>query len=77
MNDPRYVVFAMVDEPKGRKETFGYATGGWVCAPAVRRIVERMAPLVGMTPRPDFPEWEAGTELIIQASAKGSAFATE
>src|SRR5690606_40075521 len=30
IDDPRYVVFAMLDEPQGRKETFGYATGGWV-----------------------------------------------
>src|SRR3546814_6044312 len=30
MDDPRYVIFAMVDEPKPTKETYGYATGGWV-----------------------------------------------
>lgn len=47
---PRYVVLVIVDEPKGTKETFGYATAGWTAAPAVRRIVEQMAPLYGMTP---------------------------
>ena len=41
VNDPRYVVLAMVDEPKGNKSSYGYATGGWVAAPAVKRIVER------------------------------------
>ena len=50
MNDPRYVVFIMVDEPKGTEATFGYATGGWVAAPAVRRVVRRMGPLLGITP---------------------------
>ena len=35
MDDPRYVVFAMIDEPQGIKETYGYATGGWTAAPAV------------------------------------------
>jgi cell division protein FtsI (penicillin-binding protein 3) len=50
MDQPRYVVWAMVDEPKGNKSTFGYATGGWVAAPVVGRIVSRIAPLLGITP---------------------------
>ena len=50
MDDPRYVVFAMVDEPKGTKETFGYATGGWVAAPVVGDVVRRIAPIVGVEP---------------------------
>ena len=41
----------MVDEPKGQKKTFGYATGGWVGAPAVGRIIEAMAPMVGVKRR--------------------------
>jgi cell division protein FtsI (penicillin-binding protein 3) len=48
INDPRYVVLALLDEPKGTKATQGYATGGWVAAPVVRRVVERMAPMLGM-----------------------------
>jgi cell division protein FtsI (penicillin-binding protein 3) len=51
MDAPRYVVLALFDEPRGIKETHGYATGGWVAAPAVRRIIERMAPLLGMRPK--------------------------
>ncbi|MEM7654223.1 MAG: penicillin-binding protein 2 [Pseudomonadota bacterium] len=50
MTDPRYVVFAMLDEPKGREETRGYATGGWVAAPVVSKIVRRLAPLLGVAP---------------------------
>jgi cell division protein FtsI (penicillin-binding protein 3) len=50
MHDPRYVVLVMIDEPKGNKESHGYATGGWVAAPAVRRIVSRSAPLLGLLP---------------------------
>ena len=40
----------MLDEPKGIKESFGYATGGWTAAPVVARVIARMAPLVGMAP---------------------------
>jgi cell division protein FtsI (penicillin-binding protein 3) len=50
MDAPRYAVFIMVDEPKGTKESFGYATGGWVAAPAVGRVVEAMGPLLGVKP---------------------------
>ncbi len=50
MNDPRYVVLAVIDEPKGTKATFGYATGGWTAAPVVGRVVSRIAPILGVTP---------------------------
>lgn len=54
--DPRYVVVVMVDEPKGTKKTSGFATGGWVAAPVVQRIVQRMGPLVGLPPVDETPE---------------------
>lgn len=50
LQDPRYVVLAMLDEPKGTKETFGYATGGWVAAPVVGAVVERLAHLYALPP---------------------------
>ena len=50
INKPKYAVFIIVDEPKGNKKTFNYATGGWVAAPAVGRIVDRIAPILGITP---------------------------
>ncbi len=53
MSDPRYTVLVVVDEPKGNKRTFNYATGGWVAAPAVGRIVSRIAPIVGIAPDMD------------------------
>jgi cell division protein FtsI (penicillin-binding protein 3) len=60
MNQPRYVVLAIVDDPKGTKETYGFATGGWIGAPVVGRTVTRIAPLLGVKPldeksiEPDF-----------------------
>ena len=50
MTNPRYVVLVVVDEPKGIKATYGYATGGWVAAPVVKGVIERMGPLYGMVP---------------------------
>jgi cell division protein FtsI (penicillin-binding protein 3) len=50
MTRPDYVILAMLDEPQGNESTYGYATGGWVAAPVVRRVVERMAPMLGLSP---------------------------
>jgi cell division protein FtsI (penicillin-binding protein 3) len=50
MTAPRYVVFAMLDEPKGTKATHGFAGGGWTAAPVVSRVVSRVAPILGLEP---------------------------
>jgi cell division protein FtsI (penicillin-binding protein 3) len=50
MNAPRYAVYLMLDEPKATASTHGYATAGWVAAPAVGRVIDRAAPLMGMQP---------------------------
>jgi len=71
---PRYVVYLLLDEPKGTEETHGHATGGWVAAPAVGRIVARIAPILGVAPeREDAP---AGTEdgvIMVNAKERGGA----
>jgi cell division protein FtsI (penicillin-binding protein 3) len=53
MNHPRYTVLVVIDEPHGIKKTFNYATGGWVAAPVVGRIIRRMGPIVGIAPALD------------------------
>ena len=50
MQQPRYVVMVMVDEPKPTKDTFGFATAGWTAAPVVKRIIAQTAPLLGIQP---------------------------
>ncbi len=48
--NPQYVIFIMFDEPKGTKESFGFATAGWTAAPTVGRVLERMVSLYGIEP---------------------------
>jgi len=50
VNEPRYVVLISIDEPHGNKQSFGFATGGWIAAPAVRQTIERVASIVGIPP---------------------------
>ena len=51
MNDPKFVITIMIDNPKGQKFSFGYRTAGWVAAPVVKQIVTRVAPILGVKPQ--------------------------
>jgi cell division protein FtsI (penicillin-binding protein 3) len=51
MEAPRYVTLAMLFEPQGTGETAGRITAGINAAPVTARIVERVAPLLGVLPR--------------------------
>ena len=70
MSEPRYVIFAMIDEPKGQDSSHGYATGGWVAAPVVRAVVERMAPMVGIEPVNSESADERGNRLLVRTSTR-------
>ena len=59
VDEPKYVVLVMIDEPKGDKSTYGFATGGWISAPVVGRVIARMGPMYGIKPRYDVPEDDA------------------
>jgi cell division protein FtsI (penicillin-binding protein 3) len=50
INDPKYLVLTMVDEPHPNRQSHGYATAGWTVAPATSRIIQRIAPLLGVQP---------------------------
>jgi len=50
MDDPRYVIVAMLDEPKATIETYGFTTAGWNVAPVVSGTISRIAPMLGIAP---------------------------
>jgi membrane peptidoglycan carboxypeptidase len=50
MNQPRYAFYVMVDEPKPNARSHGYATAGWVAAPAAGAVIRRVAPILGLVP---------------------------
>ena len=53
---PRYLFMTIYDEPQGLPETQGFATSGWNASPTTGRIIERVAPLLGIPPRFDAPD---------------------
>ena len=66
MDDPQYVVFALLDEPRGTKETFGYRSGGWVAAPVVRNVILRTAPILGVAPKQEDEGLYHNVSLLIE-----------
>ena len=50
MEKPRYAILVMLDEPKPLPETYGFATSGWNAVPTAGKILERIAPMLGVQP---------------------------
>ncbi|MDE0799621.1 MAG: penicillin-binding protein 2 [Rhodospirillaceae bacterium] len=74
MHAPRYVVFVLLDEPQGTKETFNYTGAGWNAAPTVGRIIAEIAPMLGVYPTKEQPMApEIGN--LVEASARISEMA--
>ena len=64
MTARRYAIFILVDEPATYPRT-----GGFVAAPAVGRIADRIAPFLGVERRAD--RWRTATgEAIPQADER-------
>ncbi|MBR0810759.1 penicillin-binding protein 2 [Bradyrhizobium diazoefficiens] len=64
-DDPKYHVLIMLDEPQALPETHGFITSGWNTVPTGGKVIERIAPLLGIEPRFDLPPAE---RLILAAS---------
>jgi cell division protein FtsI (penicillin-binding protein 3) len=50
MDEPRYVMVMMLDDPKATAETYGFHTAAWNIGPAFGITVSRIAPMLGVRP---------------------------
>src|SRR5690242_9780101 len=62
---PRYQLLIMLDEPQGLPETHGFTTSGWNAVPVGAQVIERVAPLLDISPRFDLPK--ADQMLLVSA----------
>ncbi|WP_424627643.1 peptidoglycan D,D-transpeptidase FtsI family protein [Bradyrhizobium sp. SYSU BS000235] len=67
-DNPRYQLLIMLDEPQALPETHGFITSGWNAVPTGGKVIERIAPLLGITPRFDLPP----SDRLILATSKDS-----
>lgn len=69
--DPEYVLLVSFDEPQGVAATYGYATAGYVAAPVFRRVVERVAPALGVMPVGDEVAFDGFVGLRRETDGQG------
>lgn len=50
MDNPRYVVLTMMDEPQGSSQFPGVRTAAYTSAPVVKKVVTRIGPMLGIIP---------------------------
>jgi len=54
-DDPKYLFVVLYDEPQGLPETYGYSTAAWNAGVTTGKVIERVAPLLGLPPRFEKP----------------------
>ena len=65
ISNPKYLVFAMVMDPKKIKETYFNNTGGWVAAPLVKNIILEMIRILSIPPYLNINSLKAKIESYI------------
>lgn len=54
IDQPKYILYVMIDEPKRNKHNRGFATGGMVAAPTAGNIIKRVMPVVNILPKNNY-----------------------
>jgi cell division protein FtsI (penicillin-binding protein 3) len=67
-DNPQFQLLVMLDEPKSLPETHGFITSGWNAVPTGGKVIERIAPLLGIEPRFDLPP----SDRLILATSKAT-----
>ena len=77
MDRPRYVVIAMLDEPKGTLASSYQRTAAWNAAPIVGRLVPRVGPMLGVLPDDNRDVDISDLVALIPAAQKKTAAGAE
>jgi cell division protein FtsI (penicillin-binding protein 3) len=67
----RYFVLILLDEPHASAASQGYSTGGWVAAPAAGRVIQRIAPFLGVPRRGDLAQAIPVEEPVQEETGEG------
>ena len=56
MDKPKYLFVTIMDEPQPVPESYGYATAAWNSGVVTGKVIERVAPVLGLPPRFEPPQ---------------------
>jgi len=71
VHQPRYVIVVVLDEPKGTKETYNFATAGWNAAPTAGTIIAKIAPMLGVFPATSTDTFEPLASMVASGMFAG------
>ena len=64
VSNPKYLVLAMINDPKKIQETYFNNTGGWVAAPLVKNIILGMIKILGIPPHLNTNKLKASNDRL-------------
>ena len=70
LDAPRYFVLVMLDSPHPTKDTFGLREAAWNAAPTAGRVIDRIAPFLGVARTPP-PEGQAQQSPVLPQELAG------
>lgn len=74
MSDPKYAVLVTLENPKKLKETFNFNTAGWNAKPTGLKIIEQIAPYLGIAPEEPWAQpayMQRAIDASLQANKRG------
>ncbi len=74
MEAPRYVALVMLFEPKPTREAQGHVTAGNNAAPTAARLIERIAPILGVMPAGAPEPVDDGTTVVDPGDGPAATF---
>ena len=69
IDHPKYIIYMLLDNPQGTKETFGYATAGYSVVPSIKNIINQMITLYNL---PQYKDNEKELEYLLNINEKGN-----
>lgn len=62
IDNPKYIIYMLLDNPQGTKKTFGYATAGYSVVPSIKNIINQMITLYNL---PQYEDDEKKLEYLL------------
>lgn len=75
VDQERYMVLILYDSPQGTKDTYGFRGGGWVAAPVAGRVIDRVAPFLGVERGDDrfsLADWDKAQVSLSEENTSGA-----
>ena len=71
LKKPKYILLVSLERPKPNAKTHYFATAGWIAAPLIAKVVDRITPLLGLLSYPPKEDSTALVQHLVETLTKG------